>query len=292
MFRFLLFAAMHSTLAAEPLVLKDISYLGPDRAEKLDVYLPPAGFARPVPAILLIHGGGWRVGDKADKREENIGSTLAANGYAVFSINYLLNIGKKDPVTGQLRLSRLAWPQNFYDCKSALRFIRAEAVRFGVDPLRIGVMGGSAGGHLAMMVGVTAAHDNINRHGLYTDESNAVSCVLNFYGDYDMRGREVSPFAGATPEKTAANDASASPATYLDKNTPPHLIVHGTADTIHSAERSRLLEKTLIKLGVEHSYIEIKGAGHGFHLQPPQMDLRPAVLDFLGKHLGKPKVAP
>ncbi len=278
---------MTTPLTTQVRVESDIPYLDPDRAEKLDVYLPQETFARPVPAVLLIHGGGWRIKDKADARERNIGQNLAAHGYAVFSINYLLNIEKKDPATGQIHLTRLAWPQNFYDCKSALRYIRAESARFGVDPARIAVMGGSAGGNLAMLVGATANHAGINRHGLYTDQSNAVSCILNFYGDYDIRGRKVlqiSPFAGATAEETAANEKSASPVTYLDTKTPPVFIAHGTADQVVSVERSRLLAEHLRTLGVDYWYIEIAGAPHVFHLQPEQMDLRPVVLTFLEKH--------
>ena len=268
-------------------LLTDLDYLGPDRAEKLDAYLPDADrFPGPRPAVLLIHGGGWRICDKADARERNIGQNLAAHGYAVFSINYLLNVGEKDPATGRLKLSRLAWPQNLHDCKSALRWIRAHAARFNIDPARIATMGGSAGGHLAMLVGATANHAEINRHGLYTDQSNAVACILNFYGDYDIRGRRVSPFAGATPAETAANEDAASPVTYIDAHTPPMFITHGTADTTIPVERSRLLAEHLRTLGVDYWYVEIGNAPHTYHLELEQMDLRPVVLSFLAKHLG------
>ena len=82
---------------------------------------------------------------------------MAAQGYAVFSINYLLNLAEENPGARERRLSRLAWPQNLYDCKSALRWIRSEATRYNVDPTRIAVMGGSAGGHLSLLVGATAS---------------------------------------------------------------------------------------------------------------------------------------
>lgn len=265
--------------------LSDIPYLGSDRAEKLDVYLPPDSFARPLPAVLLIHGGGWRVGDKADARERNIGGTLAAHGYAVFSINYLLNIGEPDPATGRLKLSRLAWPQNLHDCKSALRHIRAHAARYGVDPARIAAMGGSAGGHLSMLLGATAHHSGFNRHGLCTDQRNDVACILNFYGDYDIRGRRVSPFEGATPAETAANEEAASPVTHFDATLPPLFITHGTADTIIPVERSRLLAEHLRSTGRDYCYVEIAGAPHSYHLEPEQMDLRPTILSFLQRHL-------
>ncbi|RRJ98992.1 alpha/beta hydrolase [Opitutaceae bacterium TAV4] len=282
--------AMTALATAAPRLESDISYLGPDRAEKLDAYLPdPAAYPGPHPAILLIHGGGWSGGDKAAAREKNIGNTLAAHGYAVFSINYLLNTGQKDPATGKRKLTRLAWPQNLYDCKTALRYLRANADHYKLNPDRIAVMGGSAGGHLSMLVGATARNKEINSHGLYTDQSNAVTAILNFYGDYDISGRPVSPFAGATPEETKANETAASPITYIDKNTPPMLIAHGAADKTVSVERSRLLTKHLQQVGTDYWYIEIAKAPHTFDLQPKQMDLRPLVLTFLEKHLGKPK---
>ncbi|AHF91459.1 lipase [Opitutaceae bacterium TAV5] len=274
---------------AVPRIESNIPYLSPDRGEKLDAYLPDTAiFPGPHPAVLLIHGGGYRIGDKADAREKNIGQTLTAHGYAVFSINYLLNVVEKDPATGKRKLTRLAWPQNFHDCKTALRFIRANATRFNIAPDRIAVMGGSAGGHLAMMVGATAHVEDFNQHGLYTDQSNAVSAIINFYGDYDIRERRVSPFDGATPEETKANKTAASPITWIDKNTPPMLIVHGSADKTVPVERSRLLAEHLRKLGIDYWFVEIGGAPHTFHLQPAQMDLRPTVLSFLEKHLGQP----
>ncbi|MDR1010925.1 MAG: alpha/beta hydrolase [Opitutaceae bacterium] len=285
----MLFAsAPPAPLAPSANVQSDVSYLGPDRAEKLDIYLPPETFARPVPAVLFIHGGGWRLGDKAGTREVKIATTLAARGYAVVSINYLLNVGERNEAARKTVLTSVAWPQNLHDCKSALRFIRKESARHGIDPNRIAVAGGSAGGHLAMLLGATANHAEFNKHGLYTDQSNAVSCILNFYGEYDISGRWSFCFAGKTPRQTDANIKAASPITHLDKNTPPMFITHGSADKTISVERSRLLAAHLSKLGVDYLYVEIGGAAHAYDLEPQQMDLRPIVLAFLEKHLGKP----
>ncbi|HEY9248447.1 MAG TPA: alpha/beta hydrolase fold domain-containing protein [Rariglobus sp.] len=271
-------------------ILSDVPYLGPDRDEKLDVYLPSDSFIRPLPAVLLIHGGGWRIGDKAGKRERSIATDLAEQGYAVFSINYLLNKGdERDPATGKRKLTFIAWPQNFYDCKSALRWIRAESARYGIAPARIAVMGGSAGGHLSMLLGATVGNNEFNRHGLHTDQSNAVSCVLNLYGTYDVReGFDLPHFGGSTPGEIQAAKTAASPVTYMDASNPPTFITHGTADTTIPVERSRLLAEHLRRLGVDYWYVEIGGAKHAYDLRPAQMDLRPAVFAFLAKHLGEP----
>jgi acetyl esterase/lipase len=268
-----------------PRIERDIPYLGPDRAEQLDAYLPPDTFARPVPAVIFIHGGGWHSGDKADARERNVGKNLSAAGYAVFSINYRLNTRIKDPATGKFRITRFVWPQNLYDCKSALRYLRAESARFGIDPGRIAVMGGSGGARLAQLLGATARHDEFNRHGLYTEQSNAVSCILSFYGNYDIRGTH--QFADLPPDEAAAKQAEASAITWIDKHTPPVFITHGAADKTGPVEHSRLLAEHLRQLGVDYWYVEIAGAPHSYHLQPKQMDLRPTVLAFLAKHLGQ-----
>lgn len=267
----------------------DISYLGPDRVEKLDAYFPGDQFKRPLPAVLLIHGGGWRIGDKADEREQNIASTLASCGYAVFSINYLLNKWEVDAADGKMRTTKVAWPQNLYDCKSALRFLRQEASSFGIDPDRVAVMGGSAGGSFSMLLGFTAKDEAINQHGLYTGQENSVSCILNFYGVPDVQDQKNRTiFDGATEEETHENARMASPVTYLASNLPPMLIAHGTADTIIPVDASRNLAKSFQALGNDYWYIEIAGAPHTFHLQPNEMDLRPLVLEFLKKHLGEP----
>lgn len=277
-----LFAWVAPSRAAES-VLKDVAYLGDERKEKLDVYLPPENFARPVPAVLLIHGGGWHAGSKSLPREKNIGGALSDAGIAVFAIDYALNTGTDTTVT------KVAWPQNFHDCKSGLRFIRKEARRFGIDPERIGVMGESAGGHLALLVGATAASAEMNKGGLYTDQSNKVGCIIDFYGVCDVRTRRAERFAGATEEESKANAIAASPLTYFGKDTPPILVVHGDQDVLVPVQLSRDCVSLLKEKGIEHEYVEVPGAGHSFHMQPKEMDLRPVVLAFLKKHLQKPE---
>ena len=133
---------------------KNISYLPAERKEKADLYLP-ADDGRKHPAILIIHGGGWSGGIKDAAREINIGTTLAPHGYVCMSIDYQLD----DPAS-----PTLCWPQNLHDCKTAVRWLRANAERLHLDPSHIGVIGGSAGGHLASMVGITDPDSGLDPH--------------------------------------------------------------------------------------------------------------------------------
>ena len=146
-----------SSLADEPTadrtavrIIKDVSYLGEGRKEKLDLYLPANGNGMPRPAIVIVHGGGWHGGDKAAGREQNIGNNLAAAGYVCASINYRL-CKKSDRITPRLRE---VWPGNLHDCKTAVRFLRKHADKYSIDVKHIGAIGGSAGGHLVGMMAV------------------------------------------------------------------------------------------------------------------------------------------
>ena len=255
---------------------KDIVYLPPDRAEKADLYLP-ADDSHDHPGVVIIHGGSWTAGDKGQPREQNIGNTLAAHGYVCMSINYLL----ADPKAG-----RNAWPQNLYDCKTAVRWMRANAKRLHLDTDHIGAIGGSAGGHLATMLDVTRPQDGLDPQGPEGEISCRISCVVDMYGPVDLENwKDITALLKnrrAAPELYKQFSAM----TYLDKNTPPILILHGTADTIVDPQQSKNLDAALTKLGVEHHLEIVEGAPHSFHLQPKEKDLRPLVLEFFGKHLG------
>jgi acetyl esterase/lipase len=294
--------------AAEVAVEKDIPYLGPERAQKMDAYLPSAEkFPGARPAVIWIHGGGWSSGSKSNKRELNVCTTLAEHGYAAFSIDYLLASHPAKPAAsapaataggaeggGEEAAPEAAgdrpvpWPQNLYDCKTALRYIRQEAARFRIDPARIAVSGGSAGGHLALMVGLTGDDAGLNQGGLYTAQSNRVSCIIDFYGAAEVTATSRAwKFGGRTPEETAANLRLASPLTHIATGSPPTLIVHGTKDPTVPLEHSRRIDAALTAAGVPHRFIQVPEAGHAFDLQPKEMDLRPAVLEFLGRYLGE-----
>ncbi len=258
--------------AADVRVEKDVDYLGADRKEKLDLYLPttPApekGF----PAVLIIHGGGWTGGDKGAERERNIGTTLARAGYVCASVNYVL----AEKAQGRGATLAQVWPRNLHDCKTAVRFLRKHAAKYRIDAERIGAIGGSAGGHLAAMVALTAPEDGLDPKEPWGEISCRVQAVVPMYGPHDLTG--------------TGDDADflrrASPVTYATKDDPPALILHGTKDTTVPLAQSEKLAEALKKAAVEHELVVVEGAPHSFHLEPKGHDLRPKVAGFFDRHL-------
>lgn len=253
----------------------DIDYLGGGRQEKADLYLP--AMPKPgqkFPAVLIIHGGGWAAGDKRARREVNIGTTLAQNGYVCLSINYQL-VKDENP--------RPTWPQNLYDCKTAVRWLRANAGRLQIDPARIGVIGGSAGGHLAALVGLTAGEFDPPGEG-----DTGVQCVVNLYAPVLWFEQRDLPMFGKTRAEAPELYKQADPRTHIDKEDPPMLIVHGTADNVVPVADSEALAAAMKAKGARYQLEIIPGAPHTFHLQPKERDLRPLVLGFFDQHLKGP----
>lgn len=270
----LLFAT--SAFAADTIRTEhDVDYLGVGRKEKADLYLPanPQPGQR-FPAVVIIHGGGWSGGEKRAAREINIGTTLALNGYVGMSIDYVLANNDHPGPT---------WPQNLHDCKTAVRWLRANAERLNVDPAHIGVIGGSAGGHLAAMVGLCGGE--LDPPG----EGNArVQCAVDLYGPVlCFETRDISMFRKTRVEAPELYK-QADPRSHIDKNDPPLLILHGTADKTVAVADSEALAAAMKAVGATYQLEIIPDAPHTFHLQPKQRDLRPLVLGFFDKHL-KPK---
>jgi acetyl esterase/lipase len=257
-------------------VERSVAYLPADREEKADLYFPRtiSPGAR-LPAMVIIHGGGWNGGQRDGKRELNIGGTLARHGYVGMSIDYKLARGH-----GAI------WPQNLWDCKTAVRWLRKHADRLGLDPDRIGVMGGSAGGHLASMVALTTADDGLDPAKPYGEFSCAVRLCIDLYGIADIATYHDVKMLGKTIAEAPELYRRASPLTYVRPGAVPFLILHGTADTTVNVKQSEVFAAAFAKAGVPHELVIIPGARHTFDLEPPQRDLRPVVLGFLEKHLG------
>jgi acetyl esterase/lipase len=273
-----LFYLITLATAADPdiSVEHDLAYLGEGRSEKLDLYMPAkAATGQRFPGIVIIHGGGWTSGTKRGAREQNIGTTLAKNGYVCISIDYAL-ASKGNPT----------WPRNLHDCKTAVRWLRAHAEKYHVDPDHIGVIGGSAGGHLALMVGLTRLEDGLDPKEPYGRLSCQVQALVDLYGPSDLvqRGRDQVMLPGTQAENPGLY-RQASPVTYARKGNPPVLILHGTGDATVPVEQSRRMADALKQAGAECELILVEGAPHSFHLEPKEKDLRPAVLGFFGKHL-------
>lgn len=266
--------ALSAFAADEVRIEHDVDYLGPDRKEKADLYLPANPKAEDkFPAVLMIHGGGWSGGDKGANREINIGTTLAQNGYVGMSINYAL-VGKTDPP------GIATWPQNIHECKLAVRWLRDNAERYHIDPDNIGVIGGSAGGHLAAMVTLTG--NQLNPPG---EGDTSVKCGVDLYGPVLwFEQRDLRMFR-KTREEAPELYREADPRTYATKDAAPLLIIHGTADGTVPVADSEALAASLKAAGATHHLEIVPDAKHSFHLQPPQKDLRPLVLGFFDKYL-------
>lgn len=235
-----------------------------DHAQMLDIELPRRGYG-PYPAILFIHGGAWVAGDKSDDSFFSAPEQALAKGYAVVNVNYRL-------------AQDAAWPAQIYDCKAALRHIRANAEKYMIDPDAIAVWGASAGGHLAMMMGVTQNNPEMEDLTMGNAHvSSEVQAVIDWFGISDVSTwddeacRNHNNIGDITPRElmlgkgfTTEEALAASPITYVDENTAPMLIAHGTADPLVPFEQGENMAKLVAKaIGSElaETYYP-QGAGH------------------------------
>lgn len=229
-------------------VLKDLEYAEVDgESLKLDLYLPEKSDTKP-PLLVWIHGGGWTKGSKAGINR--IFTRLTAEGYAAASIDY--------------RLEGLAsHPKQIHDCKGAIRWLRANAEKYGYDVSRIGVGGGSAGGHLVLLLGFSNGVEELEgKVGGNLDQSSEVHAVVDLYGPSDL---ELFAEKRERFRRDKAKDLlkSVSPVSYLTKGDPPVLIFHGDKDGLVPLSQSEHLKKECEATGVECTLHVIEGAGHG-----------------------------
>lgn len=213
--------------------------------QAMDVYYPAS--AGPWPAVVFVHGGGWTAGDKAQVPPEV--AALQAEGFLVASVNYRL--APAHPFPAQIE-----------DVACAVRFLRAHAATFNLDPARVGAMGSSAGGHLVGLLG-TSDPSSGWAVGEYLEQSGRVQAVADFFGPADL----TVPFAGNLVSNNAifggVDPAEASPVTHATPDDPPFLLVHGRNDTLVPLSQSELLLAALQEQGVPAELLVVENAGHG-----------------------------
>ncbi len=275
-----------SNLPSGVKVLRDVEYAKVDGLSLgMDLYLPEQPKSA-LPVVVYFHGGGWRRGTKNGC---SAAIPLAGKGYVVASVTY--------------RLSQQAiFPAAIEDCKGAVRFLRANAAKYSIDPASVIVMGDSAGGHLAALMGTSGGVKDLEgTTGGNLTQSSRVQAVIDYYGPVDFisiidqksdikRGEVGAPevqFLGGRTLEHKEVAIKASPLTYVTKEVPPFLIVHGEKDPRVPLEQPREMLDAVQKAGGEAALHLVKDGGHGFTAAQNNA-LIPVLTEFLDRHFKKP----
>ncbi|MCB1062305.1 MAG: alpha/beta hydrolase [Verrucomicrobiae bacterium] len=270
-------------LPAQELAPKvDVVYGKEDtKAQSLDVYLAKSD--TPTPVMIYIHGGGWRAGSKA-KIPGFLAQGVAKGWFSVVSVEY--------------RFTDVApHPAQVNDCVRAVQFVRQHASEWNIDPKRVGVTGGSAGAHLSLWV---ALHDDAadpDAEDPVQRQSSRVSCVISFAGPTDWQllseiehkhpaYRQLLGYEPGTPaaEMSAELKKDVSPITFVSKDDPPVLLVHGDADDIVPIRHAQVIDEKLDAAGVPSELFIVEGANHGVAGAGGDA-VANRTLDFIKEHL-------
>ena len=246
-------------------IVPDLLYVdkaaGDPSKQSLDLYIPTRT-SGPLPLIVFIHGGAWVEGDKKD----NPGLAIAPLGFAVASINYRLS-------------TDAIFPAQIYDCKAAIRYLRKNATKYGINPNKIGVWGTSAGGYLAALLATTSNTNKLDGNLGANEESSAVQAALDWCGptdlltiseqagsktkiDFETENGPVGRLLGGLQTEKKELAVEASPVTYVDKQDPPILIVHGDIDDLVPFAQSEEFQDKLLSVGASSKLICVRGGGH------------------------------
>ncbi len=268
---------------------------------KLDIATPRAKSA-PRPAVLVLHGGGWVAGDKRDFLP--IVKLLAEEGFVGVTSQYRL---ARPTINGLGPSNPNPWPAQIEDAKCAVRYLRASAKRWNIDPDRIAVMGFSAGGHLAMLLGTLNAGDGLEGTGGHAEHSSEVQAVISFFGPTNMgtappedrkavaelpleekkEALRAIALSAVFGEAFLEDPSRASPLRYTNAGDAPMLLFQGTRDRLVDPEHTTMMMDALTQAGVEGKVVFHVGKGHGrgWRSDPVATDSMQDVLDFLNQQL-------
>ena len=269
---------------------KDLAYATISETQKLDLYIPTSG-NRPFPVVIMVHGGGFMFGDKADGAGLTGVDQLLAAGYAVASINYRLS-------------GEAIYPAQIYDAKAAVRFLRANAAKYNLNSDKFGAWGASVGGNLVSLLGTTCGVAELEGDLGNADQSSCVQAVVDWFGPIDFLKMQ-EQFAGTSCSSTT-NDASSpesklvgaaiqtipekvaltNPMNYITADDAPFLIQNGTADcNIPPVQSKNLADALSAVIGADKvTYVSLEGAGHGGSQFETEENLK-LVIGFLDTYL-------
>jgi acetyl esterase/lipase len=251
---------------------------GGDQELKLDLFRPlkDEGLSS---AVVILHGGGWQQGSKNDLRDT--ARWLAEEGYVTATVGYRFAPQHK-------------FPAQIEDAKCAVRWLRANAGRYHVDGERIGALGLSSGGHLALLLGLTSPSDGFEGRGGHAEYSSQVYAVVNVYGPTDLTQNNWSPALENVLKDLLGSDRNthpdayraASPLSYARNGAPPVLTIHGTNDRIVPYQQAESLHAALRGVGAVSQLEPLQGAGHGETWGPEEFGrYESTTLSFLDKRL-------
>src|SRR5436190_47405 len=236
---------------------KDVEFgKGGETTLHLDIARPEKAEKR-LPCIVVIHGGGWRGGNFKQHVPQIF--DFAKRGYVSATVQYrLVPAGR--------------WPAQIEDVKCAVRYLRANADKYGIDKERFGAIGFSAGAHLSMLLGTMDKRDGLEGSGGNPDQSSKVQAVVSYFGPTDLAQKDfpanvngmIYDFLGGMPEEKAEAFKAASPVTYIDKNDAPILHYQGTKDVLVPYNQAYLLADAMTKAGLGGRVELLLGANHGW----------------------------
>ena len=251
----------------------------------LDLFFPKSPDAKPRPVAINVHGGAWTRGAKWNGPGLIAMPELLKRGYVFVSINYRL-------------APRSKFPAPIEDAKCAVRFLRAHATQYNLNPNRIAALGGSAGGHIVGLLGTADASAGFDSSGGWTSESSRIQAAVDMFGPSDLvygaqHGEGSLWLAKRVFGAKSADDdvlRRASPVTYVSPDDPPFLLVHGERDGIVPVSQSERMKAALERAGVPVELIIVKNAGHDFFPawglpNPSRKEIGRLAADFLDRKM-------